>query len=75
MSAVMRMDDGKTDPVSLAYGLAPQCAVQYQRFSAAQVSSSFTEGGQAAQRQLWREKEVQMITSAILIYRSKGKKT
>jgi hypothetical protein len=70
---VARMDDGKTDPVSLAYGIAPQCAVAYQRLSEAEVSRYITENGQAAQRQLWRDKEVQMITSAVLIHRTKGK--
>jgi hypothetical protein len=71
--AVARMDDGKTDPVSLAYGIAPQCAGSYQRFSEAEVSNYITENGQRAQRQLWRDKELQMVTSAILIHRTKGK--
>jgi hypothetical protein len=73
MAAVIRMDDGKTDPVSLAYGIAPQCGGIYQRFSEAEVGNYFTENGQRAQRQLWKEKEVQMVTSAILIHRSKDK--
>jgi hypothetical protein len=73
MAAVIRMDDGRTDPVSLAYGIAPQCGVQYQRLSEAEVGNYFTENAQAAQRQLWREKEVQMVTSAILTHRAKGK--
>jgi hypothetical protein len=73
MGAVIRMDDGKTDPVSLAYGIAPQCATQYQRFTESELSNYITENGQRAQRQLWKEKEVQMITSAVLIHRSKGK--
>jgi hypothetical protein len=73
MGAVIRMDDGKTDPVSLAYGIDPQCGVQYQRLSEAEVGNYFTENAQTAQRQLWREKEVQMVTSAVLIHRAKGK--
>jgi len=52
---------------------APQCAVQYQRFTTAETSSYITERGQDAQRQLWRDKEPQMVTSAILIHRTKGK--
>jgi hypothetical protein len=48
MSAVIRMDDGNADPVSLAYGIAPQCAVQYQRFTSAEVGNYITEKGQAA---------------------------
>lgn len=70
-SAVLRMDDGKTDPVSIAYAIAPQCAALYQRFSEAEVGNYITENAQRAQRQLWREKEVQMISSAVLIFRSK----
>jgi hypothetical protein len=75
MATVIRMDDGKTDPVSLAYGIAPQCSEQYQRFSEAEVSGYITENGQRAQRQLLRDKEVQMITSAVLIKRAKDKPT
>jgi hypothetical protein len=75
MAAVIRMDDGKTDPVSLAYGIAPQCAVQYQQFTSAETGNYITVRGQDAQRQLWRDKEVQMITSAVLIHRTKGKES
>ena len=69
----VRGDDGKTDPVSLAYGIAPQCAPQYQQFTEAEVGSYITENAQKAQRQLWKEKELQMITSAVIIHRSKQK--
>jgi hypothetical protein len=72
MAAVIRMDDGRTDPVSLAYGIAPQCAVQYQRFTE-ELGNYITERGTAIQRQMWKEKEVQMVISAVLIYRTKGK--
>jgi hypothetical protein len=43
MDAVIHMDDGKTDPVSLAYGIAPQCAGIYQRLSEAELSRYVTE--------------------------------
>ena len=71
MATVIRMDDGRTDPVSLAYGIAPQCAAHYQRFVETEVGSYLTENAQKAQRQLWKEKEVQMITSAVIIHRQK----
>lgn len=72
MATVIRMDDGKTDPVSLAYGIAPQCAVQYGQLTDAQVGQMLTENSQNAQRRLMRDQELRLITSAILIHRSKN---
>lgn len=67
--AVKRFDDGKTDPVSIAYGVAPQCGVQYQQLTELMVSQYMTEGGQANMRALMRANEVKSITSAVLIFR------
>lgn len=39
-AAVARMDDGRTDPVSLAYGIAPMCAVQYNRLTEANAGAA-----------------------------------
>ena len=74
MSAVARLDDGKTDPVSVAYGVAPQCAVQYDRLSQMMVRENITDAGQANMRQLMKDGEVKMITSAILTYRASRKR-
>jgi hypothetical protein len=71
MAAVIRVDDGKTDPVSMAYGIAPQCGVLYQQLTEAEVSQFITDVGQANMRRVMRDKEVQVVTSAILIHRSK----
>jgi hypothetical protein len=69
--AVSRMDDGKTDPVSMAYGIAPQCAVQYQVLSQIMIRENFTENGQIAMRQQMRDGELRLVTSAIITHRSK----
>jgi hypothetical protein len=74
MNAVQRMDDGKTDPTSMAYGIAPMCASLYQDFSEAMVADMHTDKGQAHMRTLARQNELRMITSAILIHRSKAKR-
>ena len=50
MAAVMRVDDGHSDPVSIAYGVAPQCSAKYLAFSQEMMSGMWTEGGQAAMR-------------------------
>ena len=42
-----------------------------QQFAEAELGNYITENGQKAQRQLWKEKEVQMVTSAIIIHRSR----
>jgi hypothetical protein len=71
VEAVIRFDDGKTDPVSIAYGIAPQCAVQYSqltRITAQQLSS--TQSGRVHILNLMKDDEIKSITSAILIHRS-----
>jgi hypothetical protein len=74
LNAVMQLDDGKSDPVSIAYGVAPLCAVQYERLSHMLVSQAITDSGQAYARQSMKDDEVKMITSAVLTYRSARKK-
>lgn len=71
-AAVIRLDDGKSDPSSIAYGVAPVCAVQYQRLTDMMVSSNITDVGQAYARQDMRAGEVRLITSAVLIHRQKA---
>jgi hypothetical protein len=70
MHAVARLDDGKSDPMSIANGIAPGCAVLYQQFTETMVSDNITERGQAAMRDRTRSEELRLITSAILTYRS-----
>jgi hypothetical protein len=68
--AVGRLDDGKSDPVSIAYGVAPQCAAQYQALTEESVNKYITEGVRANMRQVMKENEIKLITSAILTRRS-----
>jgi hypothetical protein len=70
MNAVIQLDDGKSDPVSIAYGVSPMCAVQYERLSGMLVSQAITDSGQAYARQLMKDDEVKMVTSAVLTYRA-----
>lgn len=68
--AVDRLDDGRTDPVSIAVGVAPQCAGQYQRFSEMMIAENITEGGQANMRRQMRDGEIKLVTSAVLTRRA-----
>jgi hypothetical protein len=72
MNAVMRLDDGKTDPLSLAYGIGPQCAVEYQQLTDQMLRPMYTEKGIAYMREFMRANETKMITSAVLIKRRGG---
>jgi hypothetical protein len=67
---VARLDDGKSDPISIAYGVAPQCAVLYQRLSQMMISENSTDAGQNNMRQQMKEGEIRLITSAVLAHRA-----
>ena len=71
VAAVIRMDDGRTDPLSLAHGIAPQCAVAHNEWSEAMIKENSTPEGQDAARERVNSSEIQFIKSAILIHRSK----
>jgi len=68
--AIGWFDDGKSDPASIAHSIAPRCAAQYQALTEASVTRYMTEGGRANMRQLMKENEIKLITSAILTHRS-----
>jgi len=63
---VKRLDDGKSDPVSIAYGIAPQRGELYAHLTDIMVSHNIPENGQIAMRERMKSGEVQMITSAIV---------
>jgi hypothetical protein len=69
-NAVRRLDDGKSDPVSIAYGVAPQCGELYAQLTNIMVSQNITENGQIAMRGEMRSGEMKLITSAILTFRA-----
>jgi hypothetical protein len=70
MRAVARLDDGKSDPASVAYGIAPQCAAMYQQFTETMVGGAVTENAQAYMRSETQAQEIRLITSAVLTYRA-----
>jgi hypothetical protein len=72
MNAVIRLDDGKTDPASLAYGVGPQCAIEYQQLTDQMLRPMYTENAIAYGREFMRNNELKMITSAVLIKRRGG---
>jgi len=67
---VKRLDDGKSDPVSIAYGIAPQRGELYAHLTDIMVSHNIPENGQIAMRERMKSGEVQMITSAIVAFRA-----
>lgn len=70
-AAVARMDDGKTDPTSLAYGISPMCAAQYAAFTEQMVRSNITDNGQLYARAEAQRQELRLITAAVLAHRRK----
>lgn len=68
--AVDRLDDGRTDPVSIAAGVSPRCAGEYARLSEIMVRENFTERGQAYMRSTMRDEEIKLIASAVLTRRA-----
>jgi hypothetical protein len=71
MAAVIRLDDGRSDPMSIAYGVAPLCGSLYAKATNLAVQQFITENGQANMRQTMKAGELKAITSAVLIHRSK----
>jgi hypothetical protein len=68
--AVERLDDGKSDPLSIAYGVQPACS-----FESAQVEHMMDKGMTSVQTLMyaqttWHEHELKLITSAVLTYRA-----
>lgn len=68
---VALLDDGKSDPISIAYGVAPSCASLYNELTQDMVHQNITEGGQAAMRERMRDGEIRLITAAVLAHRAK----
>jgi hypothetical protein len=70
---VAALDDGKSDPVSIATGVSPRCAVQYDRLTQIMVSENITQAGEDNARRLMREDEIRLITAAVLSHRAARK--
>lgn len=70
MAAVARLDDGRSDPASVAMGVSAACAAQYAAVSN-QVQSGFvTAAGRASARDTMQTNELRMATNAVLTYRA-----
>ena len=75
-SAVERVDDGKTDPMSVADGISPMCAAFYDKVRQSQIKvrqSSGTQKGQESTSANLKEGELRMIVSAILDHRAQAR--
>jgi hypothetical protein len=70
MHEVARVDDGKTDPMSIAYGIEPACANLYDAVIQTALKGMITDEGQTETRRLYKDEELKDITAAVLTYRS-----
>ena len=70
MAAVKRLDDGRSDPASIAMGVAGACSGQYQQLSLQMQDQMLTENSQAYMRDQMRSNELRLATNAVLTYRT-----
>ena len=70
MAAVKRLDDGRSDPASIAMGVAGACSGQYQQLSLQMQNTMLTENSQAYMRDQMRTNELRLATNAVLTYRA-----
>ena len=72
-SAVERVDDGKTDPMSVADGISAMCAAFYDKVRQSQIKVRKSSGTQKGQDANLKEGELRMIVSAILDHRAQAR--
>lgn len=70
MREVARLDDGKADPMSVAYGIEPACANLYEAVIQTNLKGMITDEGRTETRRMFKEAELKLITAAILTYRA-----
>lgn len=68
--AIERLDDGKSDPLSIAYGIAPTCAVPSAELNRVRLKGYVSDCGGACGPAALKEQELQLITASVLSYRS-----
>ena len=68
--ALPQMDDGKSDPLSIAVGVAPRCAPEWNALSQLMIDTMTTEKSQDYMRAQMQSHEIQLATSAVLAYRA-----
>ena len=74
-AAVEQVDDGKTDPMSVADGISAMCAAFYDKVRQSQIKVrqsqiSESQKGQEGMSATLKEGELRMIVSAILTHRA-----
>jgi len=70
ISAVKRLDDGKSFPIEIAYRVAPQCADLYARLTETMIRQYKIKEDQTNMRGVMKDGEIRLIISAILMYRN-----
>jgi hypothetical protein len=70
-SGVRRLDDGKSDPMTIAAGVMPGCAPQWNALSQLEINQMTTEKAQDYMRQQMGDShEIELVTNAVLSYRA-----
>ncbi len=68
--AALKLDDGKSDALSIAYGIEPACALKYRAWMSPITSLATTAGeGQYAQ-QVSSDEEIKLLTNMVLQLRA-----
>jgi hypothetical protein len=70
MDAARRLDDGFSDPGSIAMGVAGACSGQFARLVQAMAEPMRTENRHANVRDQMRTVELRLATTAVLTYRN-----
>lgn len=70
MAAVARLDDGRSDPASVAMGVAGACAAPYAALTNQVQGGYVTAAGRASARDTMQTNELRMATNAVLTYRA-----
>jgi hypothetical protein len=70
VAAVKRLDNGDSDPASIAVGVAGACSGQYARLASTAVDEMSTKKGQLDVREQMRSEELRLATTAVLTYRA-----
>ena len=62
--------DGRSDPASIAMGVAGACSGQYSQLSIQMQNEMITDKGQTYMQDQMRSNELRLATTAVLTYRS-----
>lgn len=68
-TSTTQLDDGKSDPVSVAYGIEASCGVQSDQAMKILLQGARTAASVVAGREMWEDNELKVVVDAILIYR------